>query len=83
MASTVIVTLDVRDLAPRDRHATIFARFDALGAGDTLRLINDHNPAPLRYQLLAERSGQMEWEPELEGPEEWIIRIHKTAPQTS
>lgn len=80
MASSMVVTLDVRDLAPRDRHATIFARFDALGAGDTLRLINDHDPAPLRYQLLAERAGQMEWEPEQQGPEEWIIRIHKVGP---
>jgi uncharacterized protein (DUF2249 family) len=75
----MVVTLDVRDLAPRDRHATIFARFDALGVGDTLRLINDHDPAPLRYQLLAERAGQIEWEPEQQGPEEWIIRIQKTA----
>ncbi len=79
MAEPVVVTLDVRGMSPRDRHPTIFARFDALQPGDTLRLVNDHDPKPLRYQLMAERAGQAEWEPEQEGPEEWIIRIRKAA----
>ena len=79
MSESVIDTLDVREMPPRQRHPTIFARFDALQPGDILRLVNDHDPAPLRYQLLAERAGQIEWDPEQQGPEEWIIRIHKVA----
>ncbi len=77
MAETTVVTLDVRNMAPRERHPTIFAHLDALKPGDSLRLVNDHDPAPLRYQLLAERPDMFSWEPEQQGPDEWIIRIHK------
>ena len=82
MAETTVVDLDVRELIPRERHATIFARFDALAPGKTLRLINDHEPKPLYYQLMAERSGLFDWEPEQQGPEVWVIRIRKTAAQS-
>lgn len=47
-------TLDVRDLAPAERHTTIRAAFDALDAGESLQLINDHDPKPLYYELDAE-----------------------------
>ncbi len=79
MADSTVFTLDVRDMIPRERHTTIFARFDALKPGETLRLVNDHDPKPLRYQMMAERPGEFAWEPEEEGSEEWIIRIRKTA----
>ncbi len=77
MAELVVVTLDVRDMVPRERHPAIFSRLDALQPGDILRLVNDHDPAPLRYQLLAERPDMFTWEPEKQGPEEWIIRIRR------
>jgi uncharacterized protein (DUF2249 family) len=38
-------------------------------------LINDHDPRPLRYQLMAERPEKFEWEYEAEGPEVWRVRI--------
>ncbi len=79
MAETTVSTLDVRDLVPRERHPLIFSRLDALSGGDTLRLVNDHDPKPLRYQLMAERPDMFTWEPEKQGPEEWIIRIKKIA----
>lgn len=72
-----VVTLDVREVLPRERHPMIFSQLDALHVGDTLRLVNDHDPAPLRYQLLAERPDMFAWEPEQQGPEEWVIRIRK------
>ena len=40
--------LDLRTIAPRERHPLIFGRFDALATGQTLQLVNDHNPQPLR-----------------------------------
>lgn len=82
MAEATVVDLDVRELIPRERHATIFARFDALTPGETLRLINDHDPKPLYYQLMAERSEMFAWEPEQQGPEVWVIRIRKTAAES-
>lgn len=48
-------TLDVRDIAPANRHSMIFEAFDDLDAGEELLLINDHEPRPLFYELQAER----------------------------
>ncbi len=74
-----LVTLDVRDLAPRERHTRIFATFNTLRPGEALRLINDHDPKPLKYQFAAEHAGEATWEPEQAGPETWIVRIGKVA----
>lgn len=75
------VVVDVRAMVPRDRHPLIFSTFDRLVAGESMTLINDHDPKPLYYQLQAERPGQMAWEPQEEGPERWVIRIGKVAAQ--
>ncbi|HEU5376236.1 MAG TPA: DUF2249 domain-containing protein [Ktedonobacteraceae bacterium] len=72
-------TLDVRVIPPRERHPLIFTRLDALAMGEALLLVNDHDPKPLRYQLMAERPEQFTWEPQIEGPEEWMIRISRVA----
>jgi uncharacterized protein (DUF2249 family)/quercetin dioxygenase-like cupin family protein len=77
-ADVTPLTLDVRELPPRERHARIFALFDALRPGEAFRLINDHDPKPLKYQFAVERAGEAIWEPEQEGPETWIIRIGKS-----
>ncbi len=72
-------TLDVRPMPPRIRHETIFDRLSALGTGETLRLVNDHDPAPLWYQLDATRPGQFQWEYVERGPEEWAVDITSRA----
>ena len=54
MAEPTVVTLDVREMPPRQRHPTIFSQLDALNSGDILRLVNDHDPSPLCYQLLTQ-----------------------------
>lgn len=71
-------TLDVRPLPPAQRHSQIFARFDALPPGGAFVLVNDHDPKPLRYQLLAERPGELAWEYLEAGPEVWRVRLGKT-----
>lgn len=72
-------TLDVRPMPPRERHETIFATLESLAPGETLRLVNDHDPAPLRYQLDATRPLQFRWNYVESGPEEWAIDITSTA----
>jgi uncharacterized protein (DUF2249 family) len=72
-------TLDVRPMAPRDRHETIFGQLERLATGETLRLVNDHDPAPLRYQLDATRPGQFVWEYVERGPEDWAVEITNRA----
>ncbi len=67
--------LDVREMAPRDRHPTIFHRFGNLAPGEGFQLVNDHDPRPLRYQFEAELPGTFTWEYLEEGPEVWRVRI--------
>ncbi len=74
-ASTI--ELDVRELIPRDRHTRIFATIDDLEPGQSLRLINDHDPKPLYYQLMAERAGQVDWQYIENGPTVWQVQITK------
>lgn len=71
------VQLDVRPIPPRDKHPSIFRAFDGLASGQALLLVNDHDPRPLRYQLMAERPGTFEWAYEAEGPEVWRVRISR------
>lgn len=73
------IVVDVRPVAPRDRHPMIFQTFEGLGAGEAFVLVNDHDPKPLYYQFSAERAGQFSWEYLEQGPEVWRVRIGKTA----
>jgi uncharacterized protein (DUF2249 family) len=75
--STQSVELDVRVIPPRDKHPAIFRAFDALESGQSLVLMNDHDPRPLRYQLAAERPDTFDWTYEAEGPELWRVRISR------
>ena len=53
--------IDVRTIAPAQRHSQIFATFDALPAGGALELVNDHDPVPLYFQFEKMRPGQFRW----------------------
>lgn len=52
-----IYPFDARGVAKRFRHAAIFGALDALGGGETMRFVNDHDPLPLLHQL-QQRYGQ-------------------------
>ncbi len=71
-------TLDVRNIAPRDRHPLIFETFEGLASGESFILVNDHDPKPLYYQFQAERQGQFEWNYLESGPEVWRVQIKRT-----
>lgn len=43
--------VDVRTLAPKDRHPLILKSFEELQAGQSFVLVNDHDPKPLYYQF--------------------------------
>lgn len=72
------VVLDVRPVPPPRKHPTIFETFDALKPGESMVLVNDHDPRPLRYQFEAERAGQFAWEYLEQGPDVWRVEIRKT-----
>ncbi|AQL43996.1 hypothetical protein BV210_15370 [Halorientalis sp. IM1011] len=46
--------IDVREVPPKERHPKIMDAFADMDAGETLRLINDHDPKPLYYEMDAE-----------------------------
>jgi uncharacterized protein (DUF2249 family) len=69
--------VDVRAVAPAQRHPLIFGTFEDLAAGQSFILVNDHDPKPLYYQFQAERTGQFTWEYLEQGPEAWRVRIGK------
>lgn len=69
--------LNVTLLEPRQKHPTIFVRFDELAEGESLTIHNDHDPKPLYYQLLGERGNIFTWEYLQEGPEWWKVKISK------
>lgn len=71
--------LDLREIPRPQRHPMIFAKFDALASGASLRLLNDHDPIPLNRQFEMTRPGQAFWEYIERGPRLFRIRIRKIA----
>ncbi len=69
--------LDLRPLPPFERHEKIFDKWEQMRPGETLRIINDHDPKPLHYQFEAEQKGQYEWEYVQQGPKDWTVDIKK------
>lgn len=67
--------LDVREIAPRQRHEMIFDTFNALRSDEAFVLVNDHDPKPLYYQFKAELDGLFIWDYLEQGPERWQVRI--------
>ncbi|HSJ05945.1 MAG TPA: DUF2249 domain-containing protein [Longimicrobiales bacterium] len=67
--------LDVRVIPPREKHPAIFTTFDALAAGESFVLVNDHDPFPLRYQFEAEHPDGFEWQYLERGPVVWRVLI--------
>jgi uncharacterized protein (DUF2249 family) len=69
--------LDVRPLAPRQRHPAIFSAWHQLRSGQSLTLVNDHDPLPLYFQFACEFAGCFNWEYLEQGPATWRVRILK------
>ena len=72
--------IDVRNIAPRERHPLIFSTFKALKGGMAMELVNDHDPKPLYYQFQAEMPGTFSWDYLDQGPDTWRVAIAKLAP---
>jgi uncharacterized protein (DUF2249 family) len=69
--------LDLREVPRPQRHTMIFAKFDALAPGASLRLLNDHDPIPFNRQFEMIRPGQAFWDYLERGPSLFRIRIRK------
>ena len=78
MATTYAATVDARILPVPQKHPTIFTTFERLAIGESMLLVNDHDPKPLYYQFAAERTGQFDWLCLENGPEVWKVEIRRT-----
>jgi uncharacterized protein (DUF2249 family) len=78
-AQAAFPTLDVRVIAPRDRHPAVFWTFRNLGANEAMELVNDHDPGPLRDQFQLLLPGKFGWDCVESGPDVWRVRITKLA----
>ncbi|PWB81561.1 MAG: hypothetical protein C3F08_01640 [Candidatus Methylomirabilota bacterium] len=79
MPENYAATVDARVLPVPQKHPTIFRAFDELAVGNTMLLVNDHDPKPLYYTFAAERTGQFEWRYLEAGPEVWQVAIRRVA----
>lgn len=70
----VTKTVDVRPVPPPQKHPLIFTTFFSLNAGETMLLVNDHDPKPLYYHFAAELKDQFEWNYVETGPV-WKVEI--------
>jgi uncharacterized protein (DUF2249 family)/hemerythrin-like domain-containing protein len=75
--------VDLRSLPPERRHALVFQTFDALKGGESMAIVNDHDPMPLLQQFKFVRPGESEYEYLERGPEAWRVRIGKKAPRAT
>jgi uncharacterized protein (DUF2249 family) len=79
LATATPPAIDLRAITPRDRHAIVFHRFEALQPGQSLELVNDHNPQPLRAQFDELAAGQFEWSALESGPTDWRVQITRVS----
>lgn len=72
-------TLDVRSISPVDRHPHIHQTFEEMESGETLTLINDHEPKPLYYEMAAEvpEFDEQNYSVEQIGPSEFVASFPK------
>lgn len=69
-------TLDVRATHPMHRFEQIMSAYEALAAGETMRLIVDHDPRCMYYTLRATRGEDAFGFEYLEdGPETWQVLV--------
>ena len=67
--------LDVRALPHGARHEIILTKLDQLRPGESLVIMNDHDPKPLRYQTEAMWPDRFTWSYLQSGPELWRVAI--------
>jgi uncharacterized protein (DUF2249 family) len=72
-------SIDVRPIPHGQRHPRIFGRYARLAPGESFTLVNNHDPKPLRREFEATHPGDFTWDYLESGPEQWRVRIGRTA----
>ncbi|AQR93710.1 MULTISPECIES: DUF2249 domain-containing protein [Clostridium] len=75
--SNFAATVDVRIYEPKDKRTTILKTFENINIGETMELVNDHDPRPLYDHFNVMFPNKFEWNYLEQGPELWRIGITK------
>jgi len=67
--------INVAEIDPRYRHAILFRLFEHLALDDSLQILVDHDPRPLRLRLEARHGSRCGWSYLEEGPDVWRVRL--------
>ncbi len=77
-----MLELDVRVLPPPKKHVTIHDMLEALSPGEALRITNDHDPRPLRFELDHDPPNRSRFDYLESGPQTWVVDIVRVAPMS-
>ena len=69
--------IEAPKIDPSIRHSFIFNKFDELAEGDSIVIVNNHDPKPLLHQFGEQRTGQFAEEYLEKGPSIWKLKIMK------
>lgn len=69
--------LDVRTLPPSEKYPTVLGIFDDLEVGQSIVIVEDHDPLPLRNRFEAERPGEADWTYLEQGRDGWRVRLER------
>lgn len=75
--------IDVREIPARIRHVTILSILDQLKPGEAVRIVNGHDPLPLRLQMEAVHGAVFSWTYVEQGPDIWQIEIGRVGAASS
>ena len=78
MSEVFAATVNATEYPPHQKHEVIFETFDSLQPGQSMLLINDHDPVPLHYQFDLERPDAFTWDYLERGPQAFRIKIERS-----
>lgn len=72
------LVIEAQQIPGPERHSYIFHCFDNLDGGESLLIVNTHDPVPLLRQLHELRKDEFKHEYLEQGPQQWKVRITKS-----
>lgn len=71
------ILIEAQSIPATIRHSEIFKAFDSLSAGESLIIVNSHDPKPLLMQFEEQRSSQFFSSYLESGPTSWQVKLTK------
>lgn len=69
--------IEAQKIPGPQRHQYIFNCFENLGGGESLVVVNTHDPVPLLRQFHELKGGEFQHEYLEQGPSQWRLKITK------